>query len=244
MRTTLRHILPLLTVLLLAACTQPSKKEIARDTQRMITFVKSTLHDNYGDSLALDTFFHHYKRYYAAYILRVNQKELLDINQSLYAGTLFDYYIDAERWEPQEEIMERGLREYFSRFASFRMLPLRTDAHCYLRSELAEAQHPFLQQVYQYADTTHTVPYMEDIRLLLDPHCRQDYPYILTSIHLKPWFDTYDMPSAFRQGDEEIQRFVALYMWPYLSHCANVDVYSGRTRDALLKEIIPVHIED
>lgn len=25
----------------------------------------------------------------------------------------------------------------------------------------------------------------------------------------------------------------------YLSHCANIDVYSGRTRDALLREIIP-----
>lgn len=239
MKSTSKHIFPLLIVILLAACTQPSKKEVARDTQRMITFVKSALYDNYGDSLALDTFFHHYRRYYASYILKVKQEELLDINHSLYANTLFGYYIDAERWEPQEEIMERGLRQHFAYFAAFRILPLRTDAHSYLRNELSEAQHPFLQQVYQYADTTHTIPYMEDMRLLLDPYRRQDYPYIPTNIHLKPWFDAYDVPCAFRQGDEEIQRFVALYMWPYLSHCANVDVYSGRTRDALLKEIIP-----
>ena len=245
MKNLLRHTLSLFIVVLLVACnTHPNKKEIAHDTQRMITFVKSTLHNNYGDSLALDTFFHHYKRYYASYILRVNQKELLDINRSLYANTLFGYYIDAERWEPQEEIMDRGLRSYFAHFAPFRMLPLRTDAHSYLRSELAKAQHPFLQQVYQYADTTHTIPYMEDMRLLLDPYCKQDYPYIPNNIHLKPWIDKYNLPASFRQGNEEIQRFVALYMWPYLSHCANVDVYSGRTRDALLKEIIPVLTEE
>lgn len=245
MKNLLRHTLSIFIVVLLVACnSHPNKKEIAHDTQRMITFVKSTLHDNYGDSLALDTFFHHYKRYYASYIVRVNQKELLDINRSLYASTLFGYYIDAERWEPQEEIMDRGLRSYFAHFAPFRMLPLRTDAHGYLRSELAKAQHPFLQQVYQYADTTHTIPYMEDIRLLLDPYCKQDYPYIPNNIHLKPWIDKYNLPASFRQGDEEIQRFVALYMWPYLSHCANVDVYSGRTRDALLKEIIPVRTDE
>lgn len=240
MKILLKHTSPLLVVLCLAACNHPSKRQVAEDTQRMLTFVKSTLYDNYGDSLALDTFWHHYKRYYAAYILRVNQRELLDINRSLYAGTLFDYYIDAERWEPQEELMDRHLRSIFAQFALFRTLPLRTDAHSYLQSELSEAKHPFLQQLYQYADTIHAVPYMEDMRLLLDPYCRENYPYVPDNTHLKPWMDEYDVPAAFRQGDAEIQQFIALYMWPYLSHCANVDVYSGRTRDALLREIIPI----
>ncbi|MBO7267316.1 MAG: hypothetical protein J6V12_06105, partial [Bacteroidaceae bacterium] len=85
---TARYILPLLAVLLLSACTHANKQQVANDTERMLTFVKSTLYDNYGDSLALDTFWHHYKRYYAAYILKVDQKELLEINQSLYAGSL------------------------------------------------------------------------------------------------------------------------------------------------------------
>ena len=70
---TSRYILPLLTVLLIAACTTSSKRQVAEDTEHMLTFVKSTLYDNYGDSLALDTFWHHYKRYYAAYILKVEQ---------------------------------------------------------------------------------------------------------------------------------------------------------------------------
>ena len=51
--------------------------------------------------------------------------------------------------------------------------------------------------------------------------------------------DEFAVPTAFRQGDAGIQQFIALYMWPYLSHCANIDVYSGHTRDALLREIIP-----
>ena len=51
--------------------------------------------------------------------------------------------------------------------------------------------------------------------------------------------DEFDVPTAVRQGDAEIQQFIVLYMWPYLSHCANIDVYSGHTRDALLREIIP-----
>lgn len=240
MKTLIRHTFPLLMALLLAACDHPSELQVASDTQRMLTFVKSTLYDNYGDSLALDTFWHHYKRYYAAYILRVNQRELLDINQSLYAGTLFDYYIDAERWEPQEELMDRHLRSIFAQFALFRTLPLRTDAHSYLQCALSEAKHPFLQQVYQYADTAHAVPYMENMRLLLDPYCRENYPYVHNNTHLKPWMDEYNVPAAFRQGNAEVQQFIALYTWPYLSHCANVDVYSGRTRDALLREIIPV----
>lgn len=245
MKTLGKYTFPLLMVLLLAACVRPSKRQIASDTHRMITFVKSTFYENYGDSLALDTFWYHYKRYYAAYILRVNQKELLDINQLLYAegGTLFGHYIDAKRWEPQEELMERGLRSIFAQFAPFRMLPLRTDTYGYLRSGLAKAKSPFLRQVFQNADTTHMVPYMEDMRLLLDPYCRENYPYIPNNIHLKPWMDTYDVPAAFRHGDEEVQQFVALYMWAYLSHCANVDVYSGQTREALLRQLIPVDKE-
>ncbi len=239
MKTLIRHTFPLLMALLLVACAHPSKQQVASDTQHMLTFVKSTLYDNYGDSLALDTFWHHYKRYYAAYILRVNQGKLLDINQSLYAGTLFDYYLDAERWEPQEELMNRHLRSIFAQFALFCTLPLRSDAHSYLQCALSEAKHPFLQQLYQYADTAHAVPYMEDMRLLLDPYCRQGYSYISGNTHLKPWMDEYDVPAAFRQGDAEVQQFIALYMWSYLSHCANVDIYSGRTRDALLREIIP-----
>lgn len=236
---TARYILPLLAVLLLSACTHANKQQVANDTERMLTFVKSTLYDNYGDSLALDTFWHHYKRYYAAYILKVDQKELLEINQSLYAGSLFDYYIDIHRWEPQEELLERGIRSFFAQFALFRTLPLRTDRHSYLHEHLAKAQHPFLQRLYQYADTTHTVPYMEDMRMLIDPTEKANYAYIPSHIHLKPWMDEFAVPAAFRQGDTGIQQFIALYMWPYLSHCANIDVYSGRSRDVLLREIIP-----
>ena len=236
---TSRYILPLLAVLFIASCTHPSKQQVTDDTERMLTFVKSTLYDNYGDSLALDTFWHHYKRYYAAYILKVDQKKLLEINQSLYAGSLFDYYIDTNRWEPQEELLDRGFRSFFAQFALFRTLPLRTGRHSYLHEELSKAQHPFLQQLYQYADTTYTVPYMEDMRMLIDPTEREGYSYIPTHTHLKPWMDEFGVPTAFRSGDAEIQQFMALYMWPYLSHCANIDVYSGRTRDALLREIIP-----
>lgn len=236
---TARYILPLLAVLFLSACTHANKQQVANDTERMLTFVKSTLYDNYGDSLALDTFWHHYKRYYAAYILKVDQKELLEINQSLYAGSLFDYYIDIHRWEPQEELLERGIRSFFAQFALFRTLPLRTDRHSYLHEHLAKARHPFLQRLYQYADTTHTVPYMEDMRMLIDPTEKANYAYIPSHIHLKPWMDEFAVPTAFRQGDAEIQQFIALYMWPYLSHCANIDVYSGRSRDVLLREIIP-----
>lgn len=236
---TAKYILPLLAVLFLSACTHANKQQVANDTERMLTFVKSTLYDNYGDSLALDTFWHHYKRYYAAYILKVDQKELLEINQSLYAGSLFDYYIDIHRWEPQEELLERGIRSFFAQFALFRTLPLRTDRHSYLQEHLAKARHPFLQRLYQYADTTHTVPYMEDMRMLIDPTEKANYAYIPSHIHLKPWMDEFAVPTAFRQGDAEIQQFIALYMWPYLSHCANIDVYSGRSRDALLREIIP-----
>lgn len=236
---TARYILPLLAVLLLSACTHANKQQVANDTERMLTFVKSTLYDNYGDSLALDTFWHHYKRYYAAYILKVDQKELLEINQSLYAGSLFDYYIDIHRWEPQEELLDRGIRSFFAQFALFRTLPLRTDRHSYLHEHLAKARHPFLQRLYQYADTTHTVPYMEDMRMLIDPTEKANYAYIPSHIHLKPWMDEFAVPTAFRQGDAGIQQFIALYMWPYLSHCANIDVYSGRSRDVLLREIIP-----
>ena len=75
--------------------------------------------------------------------------------------------------------------------------------------------------------------------MLLDPAQKENYTYIPTHIHLKPWMDEFDVPTAFRQGNVEIQQFIALYMWPYLSHCANIDVYSGRTRDALLREIQP-----
>lgn len=236
---TARYILPLLAVLFLSACTHANKQQVADDTERMLTFVKSTLYDNYGDSLALDTFWHHYKRYYAAYILKVDQKELLGINQSLYEGSLFDYYIDIHRWEPQEELLERGIRSFFAQFTLFRTLPLRTDRHSYLHEHLAKARHPFLQRLYQYADTTHTVPYMEDMRMLIDPTEKANYAYIPSHIHLKPWMDEFAVPTAFRQGDAGIQQFIALYMWPYLSHCANIDVYSGRSRDALLREIIP-----
>jgi hypothetical protein len=80
---------------------------------------------------------------------------------------------------------------------------------------------------------------MEDMRMLIDPTEKANYAYIPSHTHLKPWMDEFAVPTAFRSGDAEIQQFIALYMWPYLSHCANIDVYSGRSRDVLLREIIP-----
>ena len=77
------------------------------------------------------------------------------------------------------------------------------------------------------------------MRMLIDPTEKANYAYIPSHMHLKPWMDEFAVPTAFRSGDAGIQQFMALYMWPYLSHCANIDVYSGHTRDALLREIIP-----
>ena len=51
---TSRYILPLLAVLFIASCTHPSKRQVTDDTERMLTFVKSILYDNYGDFIDED----------------------------------------------------------------------------------------------------------------------------------------------------------------------------------------------
>ena len=58
MKTLIRPMFPLLMALLLVACAHPDKQQVAGDTQRMLTFMKSTLYDNYGNTMAPDTFWH------------------------------------------------------------------------------------------------------------------------------------------------------------------------------------------
>ena len=85
-----RHIF--IAILCLLA-TSPMRAELTdtatidNDCHRMVQFFKATLYENYGDSLAFDTFANAYHAYDENYILQVDRDKLNTLFTEIYERT-------------------------------------------------------------------------------------------------------------------------------------------------------------
>lgn len=196
---------------------------IWEDCTDMVGFFKSTLYENYRDSLAFEQFWDAHQKYEGNYILQVDRKKLYNLLQRTYNRTWRGFiigfpsgkdYLNAEEvyWSSRT-ILNAAVVNAISIVPS--ILWEDAPSFTYYSECLAKAKHPYLHFIYENAKTS----------------CQLNSYNVRTDL-----LEQYNVFRAFRKGDEEIQLLLTIYFWPYLCHCANIDIYSGMWRDELIKE--------
>ena len=193
---------------------------IRQDCNDMIDFFKSTLYENYGDSLAFKQFFDAHCKFEGNYILQVNRKKLYDLVQRSHERTWKEFILGfppGEDYDNADEVYwgDRTVLNASTINAITLFHPrLGNNTHPSYYSEcLEKAKHSYLNHVYKYTRATGQ---------LGSYNMRTDL------------LEEYDVFKDFYEGNQEIQLLITIYVWPYLCHCANIDVYSGRWRDELI----------
>ena len=196
---------------------------IRQDCEDMMTFLKGCLFENYGDSLAFNEFWESHQKFNGNYILFVNRQELYELvqrshnrtwNHFIIGMSLNEDSIDDNYWT-ERTIMNASAINPISIVPS--ILRKDTLSSTYYKKCLKEAKHPFLQHIYQHTK-----------------HSYQLNGYQMCT----ELFNKYNVFGDFRKDNQEIQLLITIYLWPYLCHCANIDVYSGKWRDELINHIL------
>ena len=193
---------------------------IRQDCNDMVDFFKSTLYENYGDSLAFKRFWDAHQAFNGNYILQVNREKLSTLVRRIHERTWKGFVIGfppEEDYDNADDIYwgNRTVLNASAINAITLIHPASSDnTHPSYYSEcLAKATHPYLKHVYRYTRQTGQLGSYNMRTDLLGEH---------------------DVFNAFREGNQEIQLLITIYVWSYLCHCANIDVYSGGWRDELI----------
>lgn len=185
---------------------------IDNDCCRMVQFFKATLYENYGDSLAFDTFFNAYHAYDENYILQVDRDKLNALFTEIYERTWKAYllggyderkarYGDNPFWDVRLSLYSLGI-------LSLDILPSTPGG--YHQRVIAKSEHPYFKMINNTAQGS------------------REYPSYTVNNH---WINYYQLDKAFRRGDKEIQLWLTFRFWPYLCRCANIDVYCGKPKE-------------
>ena len=242
----------------LASCSRPQPTDRVAQVealeQEMVDFLHATLKENYGDENAVRLLAVGMLRYDFNYLLRVDAQRLKEINRKLYgADGLFDYFFerrcladscnirlyvpegmrtdDFRETEAYRAAMDEAKRRrskggyvdvrvisdsvlyaFERKQVRSATLPFRKQAaggFSYWERELAHATHPALQQLRQTEMLVGIAPYAAVWGMLSSADSR-----------LCRDFAT----------DRSVQLYVALYLWNYLCHFANVDFHTGEDR--------------
>lgn len=185
---------------------------IDNDCRRMVQFFKATLYENYGDSLAFDTFINAYRAYDDNYILQVDRDKLKVLFAEIYERTWRDYllggydesqsrYKQNPKWDVRWVQYSPGLRA--------QSINPHTEGS-YLHRVIARSERSYFKMVYEHAQKA----------------------WGFSSYHVNDFWINHDwLAEAFRDGDEEAQLWLTFMFWPYLCHCSNIDVYCGRPKE-------------
>lgn len=185
---------------------------IDSDCHRMVQFFKATLYQNYGDSLAFDTFANAYHAYDGNYILQVDREELKRLFSEIYERTWKAYLLGGY---DEKKVRYKPDRRFDLRWSLYSLGILTQDIHPftpggYHQRIIAKSKHPYFEMVDNTAQQT------------------RQYP----SYHINDyWINYYRLDKAFRRGDKEIQLWLTFRFWPYLCYCANIDVYCGKPKE-------------
>lgn len=197
---------------------------IRQDCNDMINFFKSTLYENYGDSLAFMQFWGAHQAFNGNYILQVNREKLSTLVKQIHERTWKRFIIgfpSDKDYDNADDVYwgdRKVLNASVINAITLIHPALSDNAHPTYYSEcLTKAKHPYLNHVYRYTRSTGQLGSYNMRTDLLNEH---------------------DVFNAFHEGDQEIQLLVTIYFWPYLCHCANIDVYSGKWRDELIDNSI------
>lgn len=185
---------------------------IDNDCHRMVQFFKATLYENYGDSLAFDTFINAYRAYDDNYILQVDRDKLKVLFAEIYERTWRDYLLGGHdesqsryklnpKWEVRWVQYSPGLRT--------QSINPHTEGS-YLHRVIARSERPYFKMVYEHAQKA----------------------WGFSSYHVNDFWINHDwLAEAFRDGDEEVQLWLTFMFLPYLCHCSNIDVYCGKPKE-------------
>lgn len=201
-----------------------SNNTIKQDCNDMVDFFKSTLYENYGDSLAFKRFWDAHQTFNGNYILQVNREKLSTLVRRIHERTWKGFIIGfplEDDYDNADDIYwgDRTVLNASAINAITLIHPALSDnTHPSYYSEcLVKAKHPYLNHVYKYTRSTGQLGSYNMRTDLLNEH---------------------DVFNAFHEGNQEIQLLITIYFWPDLCHCANIDVYSGRWRDELIDNSI------
>lgn len=87
----------------------------------------------------------------------------------------------------------------------------------YLQRVIAKSKEPYFERVYEHTIRAHT----------------------FSSYHVNDYWINHDwLDSSFRHGNKEVQLWLTFRFWPYLCHCANIDVYCGIPKEGAPDSIV------
>ena len=183
------------------------------DCLRMVQFFKATLYENYGDSLAFDTFANAYHAYDENYILQVDRDKLKALFTEIYERTWCNYFLGGydERKSRIHSMNPQWDLRWVHYSPGLRGMSVYPDTpNSYLQRVIAKSKEPYFVRVYEHTIRTHT----------------------FASYHVNNfWIDHDWLDSSFRHNDKEVQLWLTFRFWPYLCHCANIDVYYGKPKE-------------
>ena len=183
------------------------------DCRRMVQFFKATLYENYGDSLAFDTFHNAYHAYDGNYILQVDHDKLKILFAEIYERTWQNYFLGGYD-ERKSKILSKNPKwdlrwvHYSPGLRGITIYPETPGS--YLQRVIAKSEVPYFERIYNHAITARE----------------------FSGYHVNDYWVTHDwLDSSFRHNNEEVQLWLTFRFWPYLCHCANIDVYYGKPKE-------------
>lgn len=183
---------------------KPAMDDVSALEHEMVSLFQKTLKDNYGRSDAIDLLMTDLVNYRGHYLLKVDREKIEKINTQLYAG-YFNYFYDKMQVLDRLHSKNGSINPYSPGMA----ICLNTDSTGYLYSELENTSQAFLKKIFkihqQVGATSVTI---------IDRYILENY---------------LNCVGAFKT-DKEVQSFFSVYFWWHLCYCANVSIYTGKTK--------------
>lgn len=198
------------------------------DCLRMVQFFKATLYENYGDSLAFDTFANAYHAYDENYILQVDRDKLKALFSEIYERTWRNYFLGG--YDERNSRVTKVAKHFDNRWVRYSPG---------LRGMYVYAHNP--NGYHQRVIAKSSFDYFENI-CEMNAHFGGlvHYPsYLVNNYQI----NFYNLDKLFRRGDNEVQLWLTFRFWPYLCHCANIDVYCGKPKEEAPDSIVMRGVE-
>ena len=193
------------------------------DCLRMVQFFKATLYENYGDSLAFDTFANAYHAYDENYILQVDRDKLKALFSEIYERTWRNYFLGG--YDERNSRVTKVAKHFDNRWVRYSPG---------LRGMYVYAHNP--NGYHQRVIAKSSFDYFENI-CEMNAHFGGlvHYPsYLVNNYQI----NFYNLDKLFRRGDNEVLLWLTFRFWPYLCHCANIDVYYGIPKEEAPDSIV------
>lgn len=240
-----RYLIILCQLILLSACHRNGKAEITSLESEMINFFQETLEENYGRKDAVDMLVKGMEKYHFNYLLEVDKRRLKEINEKLYSGWLFSYFLDGadlndssrvyvpEGISPSKYRQSAEFQQAMKRISGSAHIIVDSAKYVYDKAQVENIVLPLKKRAdgftyWQRELEQASHPAMKTVGELENATGGVAPSSVLWGVIAA---NTDNICSDFKT-DRDIQMFLTLYFWKYLCHSANIDFYTGRDKTA------------